>query len=64
MIITLSAGEAIRIGAAVTLRVLAVEGGRVRFGLETPGANPGAGEVGKDSEQADLKHRWNEWELN
>jgi sRNA-binding carbon storage regulator CsrA len=64
MMITLSPGEAIRIGAAVTLTVLAVEGGRVRLGLETTGANPGAVEVGKDGEQADLKHRWNEWELN
>ena len=64
MFFTLSPGEAIHIGDAVTLTVLAVEGDLIHFGLETPeGASPDAGDVGKDSEEADLKHRRNGWEL-
>ncbi len=65
MIFDLSAGEVIHIGEAVTLTVLAIEGDLIRFGLETPeGASPGAGEVGKDSEEADLKRKRNGWEWN
>jgi sRNA-binding carbon storage regulator CsrA len=65
MIFDLSPGGVIHIGEAVTLTVLAVEGDLIRFGLETPeGASPSAGEVGKDSEAADLKHRRNRWEWN
>jgi hypothetical protein len=49
----------------VALTVLAIEGDLIHFGLATPeGASPEAGDVGKDSEQADLKHRRNGWELN
>ena len=65
MIFDLSPGEAVHIGEAVTLTVLAVEGDLVRFGLETPdGASPGAGEVGKNSEASDLKQRRKGWEWN
>jgi sRNA-binding carbon storage regulator CsrA len=65
MIFDLSAGEIIRIGEAVTLTVLAVEGDLIRFGLETPdGASPAAGEVGKYSEASDLKRRRKGWEWN
>jgi hypothetical protein len=65
MVFNLSAGEVVHIGDAVTLTVLGVEGDLIRFGLETlEGASPGAGDVGKDSEQADLKHRRNRWEFN
>jgi Global regulator protein family len=64
MTVDLSPGEAIRIGAAVTLIVVAVEGDRVRFGLETPeGASP-AGDPGPDGEQAGRTHRRNGWEGN
>jgi Global regulator protein family len=65
MLFTLSAGEAIHIGAAVTLTVLAVEGDLIRFGLETPeGESPGADDTGKGGDEADLKQRRNGWELN
>ena len=43
MVFTLSPGEVIHIGDAVTLTVLAVVGDLIRFGLETPErASPGA----------------------
>jgi sRNA-binding carbon storage regulator CsrA len=65
MIFDLSAGDAIHIGDAVTLTVLAVEDDLIRFGLETPEeGSPGAGEIGKDNEAADLKHGPNGWESN
>ena len=65
MLFNLSAGEAIRIGEAVTLTVLAVEGDLVRFGLETPeGESPGADDTGQGCAEADLKQRRNEWEWN
>jgi hypothetical protein len=65
MIFNLSAGEVIHIGDSVTLTILAVEGDLIRFGLETPAeASPGAGDVSKDDEAADLKHRRNGGELN
>ena len=63
MTFNLSPGEVIHIGDAVTLTVLAVEGDLIHFGL-LKGASPGASDVGKDSEEADLKHRWNWWKLN
>jgi hypothetical protein len=65
MIFNLSAGEVIHIGDSVTLTILAVEGDLIRFGLETPeGASPDSGDVSKDDEAADLKHRPNGRELN
>jgi hypothetical protein len=65
MIFDLSPGDAIHVGDAVTLTVLAMEGDVIRFGLEAPeGASPGAGAVGKDVKAADLKGRRNGWELN
>jgi sRNA-binding carbon storage regulator CsrA len=65
MIVNLSPGEVIHIGDAVTLTVLAVEGGQIRFGLETPeGESPGADEISKDCDEADLKQRRNGWEWN
>jgi hypothetical protein len=60
MVFTLSPGEAIHIGDAVTLTVLAVEGDLIYSGLETPeGASPDAG---PERQQADPKQGW--WELN
>jgi hypothetical protein len=37
MFINLSAGDRLHIGESVTLTVLAVEGGLIHFGLESPG---------------------------
>jgi Global regulator protein family len=65
MIVTLSPGEVIHIGDAVTLTVLPVEGDRIRFGLETPeGERPGADDIGQGCAEADLKQRRNGWEWN
>ncbi len=65
MTVDLSPGEALRIGAAVTLTVPAVEGDLVRFGLGPPeGANPGAADTGGDSEQAGRQRRRDGWERN
>jgi hypothetical protein len=65
MLFNLSAGAAIHVGDAVTLTVLAIEGDLVRFGLEMPeGVRLGAGVVGEDREQADLKDRRDWWEFN
>ncbi len=65
MLFNLSPGQAIHIGAAVTLIVLAVDGDFVRFGLETPeGESPGADDTGTGCDEADPKQRRNGWELN
>jgi hypothetical protein len=65
MIVDLSPGDVIHIEAAFTLTVLAVEGDLIRFGLEPPeGKRLDPGEVGKDSEAADLKQRRKGWEWN
>jgi hypothetical protein len=74
MIFDLSVGEVIHIGDAVALTVVDIEGDLILFGLETPArASPGAmtngqvnaaGDVGQDSEQADLKVRQDGWEWN
>jgi hypothetical protein len=65
MLFDLTAGEAIHIGAAVTLIVLGAEGDLVRFGLETPeGESPGADDTGKGCYEADLKQRSKGWEWN
>jgi Global regulator protein family. len=65
MIVNLSRGDVIRIGEAVTLTVLAVESDLIRFGLETPERKrPGAGDIGKGFNEADLKQRLNVCEWN
>jgi hypothetical protein len=65
MILDVSAGEVIRIGDAATLTVVAVESDLIRFVLETPdGAIPSAGDVGKDSKEADFKRTQKRWEPN
>jgi Global regulator protein family len=60
MVFTLSAGDVIRFGDAVTLTVVAVEGDLVRFGLESPGGECPA--AGPDYQKADPQQGW--WELN
>jgi Global regulator protein family len=65
MFFTLSAGEVIHIGNAITLTVLAIEGDMIRFRLDEPnGASPGAPDVSMGNEQANLKHGRTGWELN
>jgi hypothetical protein len=65
MFFTLSAGDTIHIGDAVTVTVLAVEGDLIRLGLETPqGGSLSTGSFGKGGEQPDLKRGWNRWEFN
>ena len=65
MVYDLSPGDVVHIGNAVALTVLAVEGDLIRFGLEMPeGATPHTGDVGKDGEGSDHRHRWSVWELN
>jgi hypothetical protein len=65
MLITLTPGEAVHIGDAVTLTVLAVEGDLIRFALEAPeGGSPGAGNLALGGEQTDPRHKRNCWELN
>jgi hypothetical protein len=60
MLYDLSPGDAIRIGDAVTLTVMDVEGNLIRFGLDSPdGERPDAG---PDGQQADSKQGW--WENN
>ena len=60
MVYDLSPGDVVRIGNAVALTVLAVEGDLIRFGLETPdGTSP---DEGSDCQQADPNQGW--WELN
>jgi hypothetical protein len=62
MVFNLSPGDVVHIGDVVTLTVLAVEDDLIRFRLESPeGECPGAG---TDCEEADLKLKWGEWELN
>jgi hypothetical protein len=65
MIFTLSAGEVLHIGDAVTLTVLSVEGDLIRLVLETPdGSMWSAGDLGTESEVARFRHRQQRWELN
>jgi hypothetical protein len=65
MIFNLSSGEVIHIGATITLTVLAVEGDLVHFGLETMEEETlGADDTYKGYAEADLKPRWNRWELS
>jgi hypothetical protein len=60
MVYDLSPGDALHIGDALTLTVVAVEGDLIRFGLEAPeGASPDAG---PDCRGADPTQGW--WGLN
>jgi hypothetical protein len=61
VVFDLSPGDGVRIGDGVILKVLAVEGDLVRFGLESPERWPGAG---MDCEVADPKPKRVGWELN
>ena len=62
MVVDLSPGDVVRVVGAVTLTVLAVEDGLIRFGLETPeGESPVEG-VG--CEEPGLEPTQNWWELN
>jgi hypothetical protein len=60
MVVDLSPGDVIRFGDDITLTVLAVGNGLVRFGLDSPDECQSA-DVG---ERADLKPRRGEWEMN
>jgi hypothetical protein len=60
MVYDLSPGDVLHIGDAVTLTVMAVEGGLVRFGLESP--DDERPDAGTDWREVDPKLRW--WELN
>jgi Global regulator protein family len=65
MFINLSAGDRLHIGESVTLTVLAVEGGLIHFGLESP--EPvllHAGLRDTDREDMDRQHRRGGWERN
>jgi hypothetical protein len=61
MVFDLSPGDVVRIGDGVTLTVLAIEDGLIRFGVESPEECPAAG-VG--CEGADLKPEQGGWGLN
>lgn len=65
MIFNLTSGEVIHIGANITLTVLAVKGDLVYFALERlEEESPGAEDIDKGYDEADLKPRWSRWELN
>ena len=65
MIFDLSTGDVIHIEEIATVTVLAVGGDLIWFGLERPEQESSdAGDVGTDSEAADLKQRRRAWEWN
>jgi hypothetical protein len=65
MIFNLSSGEAIHLGAAVSLTFLGVEGDLVYFGLETlQGQSHDEDKIDEGCDEADLKQRRNGWILS
>jgi hypothetical protein len=60
MVTTLSPGDKIHVGDSVTLTLLAIEGDRIRFGVESsePGGH-GPGVLIEEAAESDLT--WWEW---